>query len=436
MSGWVERDAAVVWHGFTQMATFADNAPIIVERAEGRELIDTDGNRYLDAISSLVGQHVRPPRSRARRRAAAPARPRRAQHAARQRQSHHDRVRRGAGAACCRCASRTCCSRPTARPPSSRPSRSPSSTGRTRACTDARSYLALGNAYHGDTDRLDLARRRWVRHRRVRPAAIRRAAASPGYDDPAWADQAVAADPHARRHARRGRARATRAGRGRHAGHRTRPVRRVVATALSRNGRAARRRRGRHRVRPHRHPIRQRAVRHRSRTCSASARASPVATCRSRPPPPAPRVYDAFLGPDLGERTFYHGHSYSGNALACAVAHAHLDAVRRARRAGQRRGPAVSQLDGAARGRRRQASRGAARFANAGLMVGVELAPPARGLALGSSGVRRGRANGACCCGRSAMWSCSCPSSPARATRSNASRRSLGRIDRRSRRHG
>jgi adenosylmethionine-8-amino-7-oxononanoate aminotransferase len=50
---WVKRDAAVVWHGFTQMATYADNRPIVVERAEGHELIDVDGRRYLDAISSL-----------------------------------------------------------------------------------------------------------------------------------------------------------------------------------------------------------------------------------------------------------------------------------------------------------------------------------------------------------------------------------------------
>jgi len=50
---WVERDAALVWHGFTQMSSFSDNAPIMVERAEGRYLIDVDGNRYLDAISSL-----------------------------------------------------------------------------------------------------------------------------------------------------------------------------------------------------------------------------------------------------------------------------------------------------------------------------------------------------------------------------------------------
>jgi adenosylmethionine-8-amino-7-oxononanoate aminotransferase len=50
---WIERDAAVVWHGFTQMAAYLDNSPVIVERAEGHELIDTDGRRYLDAISSL-----------------------------------------------------------------------------------------------------------------------------------------------------------------------------------------------------------------------------------------------------------------------------------------------------------------------------------------------------------------------------------------------
>jgi len=50
---WVERDAAVVWHGFTQMSCYADSQPVVVERAEGRDLIDVDGVRYLDAISSL-----------------------------------------------------------------------------------------------------------------------------------------------------------------------------------------------------------------------------------------------------------------------------------------------------------------------------------------------------------------------------------------------
>jgi adenosylmethionine-8-amino-7-oxononanoate transaminase len=50
---WLERDAASVWHGFTQMDCYVRNRPVIVERAEGRELIDVDGKRYLDAISSL-----------------------------------------------------------------------------------------------------------------------------------------------------------------------------------------------------------------------------------------------------------------------------------------------------------------------------------------------------------------------------------------------
>ena len=58
----MHRDAAVVWHGFTQMAAFSGNSPVIVERAEGRELIDVAGRRYLDAISSLwvntLGHHV------------------------------------------------------------------------------------------------------------------------------------------------------------------------------------------------------------------------------------------------------------------------------------------------------------------------------------------------------------------------------------------
>src|SRR5438105_11263021 len=35
------------------MSCYADNTPIVVERAEGHELIDVDGRRYLDAISSL-----------------------------------------------------------------------------------------------------------------------------------------------------------------------------------------------------------------------------------------------------------------------------------------------------------------------------------------------------------------------------------------------
>jgi adenosylmethionine-8-amino-7-oxononanoate aminotransferase len=52
-TGWIGRDAAVVWHGFTQMSAYAENMPVIVESGEGREVIDVQGRRYLDAISSL-----------------------------------------------------------------------------------------------------------------------------------------------------------------------------------------------------------------------------------------------------------------------------------------------------------------------------------------------------------------------------------------------
>ena len=50
---WIRRDQARVWHGFTQMAAYSDNSPVIVDSAEGRELVDVAGRRYLDAISSL-----------------------------------------------------------------------------------------------------------------------------------------------------------------------------------------------------------------------------------------------------------------------------------------------------------------------------------------------------------------------------------------------
>lgn len=50
---WVARDASVVWHGFTQMGAYSSGRPIVVECAEGHEVVDTDGRRYLDAISSL-----------------------------------------------------------------------------------------------------------------------------------------------------------------------------------------------------------------------------------------------------------------------------------------------------------------------------------------------------------------------------------------------
>ncbi|MFR6482519.1 MAG: aminotransferase class III-fold pyridoxal phosphate-dependent enzyme [Veillonella sp.] len=40
------------------------------------------------------------------------------------------------------------------------------------------------------------------------------------------------------------------------------------------------------------------------------------------------RIFDAFLGTFEEKKTFYHGHSYTGNALACAVALASLKVFR------------------------------------------------------------------------------------------------------------
>jgi adenosylmethionine---8-amino-7-oxononanoate aminotransferase len=46
-------DLAHVWHPFTPMRAYADDGAPIIERGEGFELIDVDGRRYLDGISSL-----------------------------------------------------------------------------------------------------------------------------------------------------------------------------------------------------------------------------------------------------------------------------------------------------------------------------------------------------------------------------------------------
>lgn len=43
-------DREIVWHPFTQMAEYE---PLIIERAQGCTLVDVDGNEYLDGVSSL-----------------------------------------------------------------------------------------------------------------------------------------------------------------------------------------------------------------------------------------------------------------------------------------------------------------------------------------------------------------------------------------------
>jgi adenosylmethionine-8-amino-7-oxononanoate aminotransferase len=46
-------DRAHLWHPFTQQRGWGQEEQLIVERAEGTNLIDVDGNRYIDGVSSL-----------------------------------------------------------------------------------------------------------------------------------------------------------------------------------------------------------------------------------------------------------------------------------------------------------------------------------------------------------------------------------------------
>jgi adenosylmethionine-8-amino-7-oxononanoate aminotransferase len=93
------------------------------------------------------------------------------------------------------------------------------------------------------------------------------------------------------------------------------------------------------------------------------------------------RVWAAFLGPDLGEQTLYHGHSYSGNALAAAVALRHLELLESGAVLANVRDRSI-ELRGLLDDRIAPLPAvGEVRLQ--GLMGGVELAPPRDGLRWG-----------------------------------------------------
>ena len=59
----VSTDRAYVWHPFTQQRGWCDGDPVVIERGEGTDLIDTQGRRYIDGVSSLwcnVHGHAHP----------------------------------------------------------------------------------------------------------------------------------------------------------------------------------------------------------------------------------------------------------------------------------------------------------------------------------------------------------------------------------------
>jgi adenosylmethionine---8-amino-7-oxononanoate aminotransferase len=382
---WVERDVAVVWHGFTQMSTFAANSPIVVERAEGRELIDVDGNRYLDAISSLwvttLGHRV-PELDQAIRdqldlvghstmlghgnrvtielaEALAPLVP--------VDEPHFLFASDGAAAVeqALKMAFQFWANRELAE-------------GRDPMASPRRSYLALGGAYHGDTigsislgaggfgtDVFDPLRFPVLR--------------APGYDDPAWADAAIALlDEH---HDELAAIVLEPLVQGAAGIEVTDPesVRRVVteaqrrdvlvivdevATGFGRTGTLF--------------ASEQCGIRPDLLTIGKGITGGylPLAATVA-----SGRVHDAFLGPDLSAFTLYHGHSYSGNALGCAVALAHLHLVTEPEvlaNVEDRAAELAKLLD-----ERVAALPGVGAVRQRGLMVGVELAPPTDGLRWG-----------------------------------------------------
>lgn len=46
-------DKQYIWHPFTQMKDWNQQEPLIIDRGEGSYVIDTDGKRYIDGVSSL-----------------------------------------------------------------------------------------------------------------------------------------------------------------------------------------------------------------------------------------------------------------------------------------------------------------------------------------------------------------------------------------------
>ncbi len=368
-AGWARRDAAVVWHGFTQMAVYEDSAPVIVERGEGNYLYDTDGRRYLDAISSLwvttLG-HADPDLNRAAREQL-------------ERVSHSTLLGNGNTAAVALAeALREVV-------PVTGPHFLFASDGaaaveqavkiafqywRNLGVPGRAAYLALGGAYHGDSvgslsvgdggfgaDLFDPLRFGVLR--------------TPGYDDPDWASKAVAAlDEH---HGRLAAAVVEPLVQGA-AGMLVADPEDVAAFAAAVQARGV--------------PLICDEVatgfgRTGAMFASELCGVRPDLMCLGKgitggylplsATAAAAHIYETFLGEDLGPCTFYHGHSYSGNALACAVAARHLELIAergmidRAAAAADRLGAAlapVAALPAVREVRRR------------GLMAGVELDPP------------------------------------------------------------
>jgi len=376
-ANWVDRDAAVVWHGFTQMGAYATNAPLVIDRAEGRELIDVDGRRYLDAISSLwvntLGHGVPELDAALMAQAAKVA---------------HSTMLGNGNTVVIELAEALAGVVPVDNPHFLFAADGAVAVEQAlkiafqywvnRGTPGRTQFLALGDAYHGDTVGSLSLGDGGVFSAVFDPLCFP-VVRTPGYADPGWSAKACAAvEAHAGELAAvvieplvqgasgmlcttpsdvRALGEACRA-------HDVLLVCDEVATGFGRTGTLfASEQCG---IRPDLMCLGK------GITGGYLALSATVAS---------DEVFASFLGPDLGPQTFFHGHSYGGNALAAAVALAHLrliedwDVLARVR---QR----ASQLAGLLQSR--IAPLGAvAEIRQRGLMVGVELAPPGPGLRWG-----------------------------------------------------
>ncbi|HSO95524.1 MAG TPA: adenosylmethionine--8-amino-7-oxononanoate transaminase [Acidimicrobiia bacterium] len=324
-ASWAKRDAAVVWHGFTQMSAYTESSPVMVVAGDGHELIDVDGNRYLDAISSLwvntLGHHVTELDDAIR-----------------------EQLERGAHSTMLGNGNQVVVELAEAlapRVPVDDPHFLFASDGASaveqalkiafqywvnRGVAGRTRFLAFGGAYHGDTigalsvgdggfgtDLFDPLRFPVLR--------------APGFDDPAcWDQAATLVRDHAEELAaviveplvqgaagmRIADPAAVGALAAACARHDVLLICDEVATGFGRTGTLfASEQCG---VRP------DVLVIGKGLTAGYLPQSATVASGR---------VFDAFLGPDLSDKTLYHGHSYGGNALACAVALRQLEVLDR-----------------------------------------------------------------------------------------------------------
>jgi adenosylmethionine-8-amino-7-oxononanoate aminotransferase len=104
------------------------------------------------------------------------------------------------------------------------------------------------------------------------------------------------------------------------------------------------------------------------------------------------RIYEGFLGAPEEYRTFFHGHTYTGNPLACAAALANLEAFERERTL-ERLQPKIELLWQLLEGVAAMAE--VAEVRGRGVMVGIDLGPHDPALRLGHRVTLEARERGA-----------------------------------------